>query len=187
MNLLLRLKAFIDERDQKKFYRSIGGIIGFFVLFFGFLFYWHLGKATVLQKELAAINKKRNEVRAILGEYEHVITQKNNIKKVLEEDTTFRIKKYFDQAVAELNLKGKVSKAEVSEPQDLHIDGYNEIRLDCSFTGMTMQELVLLLDGKIEKSKRIYTKELVITKASGSRTFDVTLVLATLQSRPIQL
>jgi len=183
MSLLLRFKAFIDERDQKNYYRIIGFVIGFFVLIFVVLLYWHSGKVDALQKELKTINKQRGEVSILLGEYEHVETYKERIKKVLEEDTTFRIKQYFDQAAAELNLKNY--KADVSEPQDLH-NGYNEIRLDCSFTGMTMQELVALLDGKIEHNKRIYTKELVITKTPGSRTFDVTLVLATLQSRPPQ-
>lgn len=184
MSFLLRLKNFIDEREQKSYYRIIGFVIGFLILCFFVLLYRYSGKVAELQKELKIINNQRKELSILLGEYEHVEMYKDRIKKVLEEDTTFRIKNYFDQAVAELNLKNY--KAEVSEPQDLQ-NGYNEIRLDCSFTGMTMQELVALLDGKIEKNKRIYTKELVITKTAGARTFDVTLVLATLQSRPQQL
>ena len=183
MNFLVRLKNFIDERDQKSYYRMIGIFFSIIIIVLAVLLYWHSHKIAALQKELKNLHTKRTTLRTLLGEYEHVALQKNNIKKILDEESSFRIKQYFDQAVAEVNLAQKVSKEEIIDPQDLQ-NGYNEIKLDVSFSGITMQDLVTLLDGKIEKSKRIYTKELVIIKNPAAKTFDVTLVLATLQPKP---
>lgn len=182
MSMLIRIKNFFDELEKKEFRRYsmlfFGIIIGSIVLFF----YMHNQKINRLQKELKKINRQRVQARGLLEKHTVVQQQKIEVDEILVQDKTFKIKEFFTRTVSEIGLNDKLSKeAEVSEPQDLE-NGYSEIKLDASFTKMNMKELCDLMY-TIEKNRRIYTKELAITKALQSPTIDVTLVIATLQPK----
>lgn len=180
MSFLLRFKLFLDEFEQKNFYRVIAAVILFLVLFFGFLLYLHSNKIASLQKSLKHINRERIRARDLLEEHNRVEAQKAVVDKVLSEEKSFKILEFGNNVLQETNLQRKLSKPlELSEPQDLG-NNYNELRLEISLTGMSMQELVDLLYNKIQNNNKIYTKELSITKPSQSSTLDVTLVIATL-------
>lgn len=183
MNLLVRFKLFIDELEEKNFYRVIFATLACAIVVIGLLLYWQKSRVDYWTKELKRINNERKTARLLLERHEMVKQQKNEVDAILAQDKTFKIKEYFLRVIAELHLQSKLSKdAEISEPQDLG-NGYDEIKLDASFTGISMQELVELLY-KIEQNNRIYTQELVITKASQGPTIDVALVIATLLPRP---
>lgn len=180
MSFLLRFKLFLDEFEQKNFYRLIAGALFFIIVFFGFLVYLHSNRIAFLQKELKRINKDRVIARGLLEEHNLVEAQKAVVDKVLSEEKSFKILEYCSQILQETNLQKKLSKPlEISEPQDLGND-YNELKIEMSLSGITMQELVNLLYNKIQNNNKIYTKELSITKTSQSPTIDVTLVIATL-------
>lgn len=180
MSFLLRFKLFLDEFEQKNFYRVIAVVVAILVLFFGFLWYMHSNKTAFLQKELKRVNKERIRARDLLEQHNRVEAQKAVVDKVLSEEKSFKILEFANNILQESNLQRKLSKPlELSEPQDLG-NNYNELRLEISLTNMTMQELVNLLYNKIQNNNKIYTKELTITKPSQSPTFDVTLVIATL-------
>ena len=73
------------------------------------------------------------------------------------------------------------NRLKVTDPQDLG-NGYSEIKLDASFSGLSTRQFVDLLY-RIEQSERIYTKEVVLVKAPKSSSLDLTIVIATLQSK----
>lgn len=183
MTYLERFKLFLDELDQKTYYRAVG--IGAFVVcaFFMLLLYWHTGRIAALEQELRKINRNREQVRELLAQHDRIVEQKAAVAAILAEDKTFKIKEYFLNVVGEERLIQKVARdPEVAESAGVASE-YTEIRLSANFNKITMQELVNLLT-KIEKFPRIYTKELIITKADGPFV-DVYLVIATLLEKSI--
>jgi hypothetical protein len=180
MSFLLRFKLFLDEFEQKNFYRVIAAVIVFLILFFGFLLHLHSNKISFLQKELKRVNRDRIRARELLEQHNLVEEQKAVVDKVLSEEKSFKILEFANNIMQTTGLQRKLAKPlELSEPQDLG-NNYNELKIEMNLSGMSMQELVDLLYNKIQNNNKIYTKELGITKSSQSPTLDVTLVIATL-------
>lgn len=182
MSMIVRFKNFLDELGSREYKKYLIVTIGLFIALIALLFYWHRTKVAYLEQSLRKLNRERQQARELLEKHTIVQQQKIEVDEILSQDKTFKIKEYFTQTVNDLRLNNKVAKDfEISEPQDLE-NGYSEIKLDASFTKMNMKELSELLY-TIETSRRIYTKELVITKAPESQSIDVTMVIATLQQR----
>lgn len=175
-------KNFIRNLEEREFYRYLAIVLGVLVLVLGILIYTNYSTVSGLELKLKRINKQREDTREILQKHETVKQQQAEVDAILAKDPTFKIKEYFTATVAELNLGQQNTKqAEVSEPQDLD-NGYSEIKLNAGFTDLNMKQLCELLY-KVEQNERIYTKELIITKALKTPTIDVTLVIATLQPK----
>lgn len=181
MNMIIRIKQFIEELDNKTLYQYLAGVAGLVILILALLFFMGHRRVLTLQTEIASMNRFRADARNLLSKNAVVNERKKLVDEILTQDPTFIIKEYFLQVVAELNLAGNSTKeAEVSTPQDLK-NGYSEIRLDASFTGITMQQLCELMF-RLEKNRRVFIKEVSITKNFSRPTIEVTLIIATLQS-----
>ncbi|HBL98166.1 TPA: hypothetical protein DDZ86_00815 [Candidatus Dependentiae bacterium] len=182
MNFLVRLKHFLDELDRKRFYQYMGGVILFVALLLTGVVFFERYRIGNLKDEIKKTNKLRDEARELLRRNAIVNLHKTEVDEILTQDKLFRIKEFFSQVVAEVGLTGNSSKeAELSSPQDLN-NGYSEIRLDASFTGISTQQLSNLLV-QLGKNRRIYIKELVATKSQQKATIDVSLIVATLQPK----
>jgi hypothetical protein len=180
--MLIRFKNFVDELETKVYYRYLVGALVIFTALLVLLFYLHNNRISSLDQEIHKINRERQQARELLEKHTIIQQQKLEVDDILSQDKTFKIKEYFSQTVNDLNLGSKLAKdTEISEPQDLE-NGYSEIKLDASFTKLNMKELSELLY-QTETSRRIYTKELVITQAPNSQTIDATIVIATLQPK----
>lgn len=183
MTYLERFRIFLDELDQKTYYRALGLGTFLIVALFAILLYWHMGYVAALEQELRKINKSREQVRELLGQHDRIEEQKAAVAHILAEDKTFKIKEYFLNLIVEERLTQKLARdPEVAESPGVASE-YMEIHLSANFHKITMQELVNLLV-KIEEFKRIYTKELIITKAEGSF-IEVYVVIATLLEKSI--
>lgn len=179
--MIVRIKQFIEELGNGTLYQYLAGIAGLVVLITALLFYIGHRHVADLQTEIANMNRYRTEARNLLGKNAVVNERKKLVDEILAQDQTFYIGQYFSQVVSELNLTGNSSKdAEISSQQDLK-NGYSEIRLDASFTGITMQQLCDLMF-RLEKNRRVFIKEVSITKTFSQPTIGVTLIIATLQS-----
>lgn len=184
MIYLERFKLFIDELDQKIYYRAVGIGSLLFSLFFILLFYWHSGRVAALEQELRKINRGREQVSQLLAQHKLIQEQKAAVASILAEDKTFKIKEYFTRLIAGERLSNKLAKEpEITESASVATE-YTEIKLSAHFNNITMQQLVNLLT-KIEKFSRIYTKELIVTKALQTPTIDVYLVIATLLEKEL--
>ena len=143
--MILRLKNFIDELEQKQQFWYFATVSTIFIFLVGLLFYYHANKISHLQKQLRRINHQRMQARELLEKYTTVKQQKISVDEILSQDKTFKIKEYFSRTLAEMRLQNKLDKeAEVADPQDLD-NGYTEIKLDAGFTKMSMQELAELI------------------------------------------
>lgn len=180
--MLDQVRTFIITQEKTlRFYYFAGFIGAFAIIMFGFMYYFY-SSVHGLEQRISRINRQREETRTILQKHALVKQQQAEVDAILAKDSSFRIKEYFTSVINELGLMNNATKpAEVTEPQDL-TPNYAEIKLDASFSDINMKQLVELLY-KIEQNERIYTKELVITKAQKGRSLDVTLVIATLQQK----
>lgn len=181
MSMIIRIKRFIEELNEKTMYQYLAGFVGIIILIVALLFFIGHRQIARLQTEIAGLNRFRTDARNLLSKNAVVNERKKLVDEILTQDPSFIIKEYFQQVVSELNLTANSSKeAEVSSPQDLK-NGYSEIRLDASFTGITMQQLCDLMF-RLEKNRRVFIKEVSITKSFSRPTLEVTLIIATLQS-----
>jgi len=182
MITVLRIKRFFDELDEKKLTQYLFILIGGLVLVLGGITYYTQHRIKTLKNEIKKVNVIREKARDLLSKNAVVNMQRDEVDAILAQDNQFKIKEFFVELVANLNLTAQSSKeTELSNPQDLD-NGYSETKLDASFSGISMQRLCELLL-QLEKNRRIFLKEVVITKSSQSNAIDVSLVIATLQQK----
>lgn len=180
MTFLMRLKKFLDELEPRQLNQYLATTVGVLILLLTLFVYLGYARKTRLLDDIEALNRNRVRARELLVKQKQVVLRKNEVDTVLTEDRLFYIKDFFTQTINELGLLGNISKeAEVSEPQDLK-NKYSEVKLDVGFSNLSTQQLCELLL-RLEKNKRIYLKEVDITKAQQNRTINATIVIATLQ------
>lgn len=181
MNAFLhRFKNFLDELDPKQLITYLALTIGTVLLLLCMFVYLGYSRRVALLEELSSLNRNRMRARELLNKQQQVMLKKNEVDVVLNQDRLFYIKDFFDQVVTELGLTKNVSKeADVGKQVDLK-NNYSETKLDASFANLSTQQLVDLFL-RLEKNKRIYIKEIDITKTPQSKAINVTLTIATLQ------
>src|SRR5437870_1042624 len=109
MNLILRFKLFLDEFEQKNYYRFVAFVIGALILFFVLLLYLHSNRVSSLQKQIKNVNKERIKVRRYLEEHRLVEDQKDAVAKVLsEEKSSFKILEFGNNVLQQTGLQKKL-------------------------------------------------------------------------------
>lgn len=178
-----RLRTFIQELDERGFYKYAVGFLIIITLGLGGIMYTSHYKIKNLQKRIKRVNTSRQNLQDILSTFEEVKQQKAEVAEILDKSKTFKIVGYIDQLIASLNLtRYKAGAITQSEESLDYLPEYSEIKAVIPFAQMNMVQLAELLH-EIEKKERIYTKELDITKSRTGNTIDVTLTIATLQAR----
>lgn len=176
------LKSLLGGLDERQVKILTAGSLLFFCLLSGGTLYLATRRVDASERRIRKVNQLREQAKTILSRHAVVKRQQAEVDTILEQDRAFKIKEFFTTVVAELGLTSNLSKqAEVTDPQDLG-NGYSEIKLDASFSGLSTRQFVDLLY-RIEQSERIYTKEVVLVKAPKSSSLDLTIVIATLQSK----
>lgn len=177
-NVLTVLKDFFYKFDKNDFYLQIAAFFsGLLVVVIGMLYFYYM-TVNDLKGQLKRLNIKREEAQQVLLKQKQVQKQQEEINLLLSEEKNFKIKSFIDDLLKECHLEGSVKKeAEVTE--QMINKSYTEIQLKIQFKGISMQQFVEFLN-KIEQKSRLYTKELIITKATQD-TIDVALSIATLK------
>ncbi len=182
MNFIQNLQNILIDLDSNKQIRyflitaSIAGSISLGLIFYG------RNKANKAIQEMRTLNTMRIKAKELLEKNIIVEQKKQEVESILRKDNSFKIKEFFDQILRETNLQEKSTKEpEIGSAKNLN-NGYNEIKLEASFSDITMQditELIMLL----EKNPRIFTKDLVMSRnKSNPKSLDMTITIATLQS-----
>jgi hypothetical protein len=167
--------------DRRSFYRYLGITLGIFFCIIGLLVYSHYASTTYLRGRLKRVNQQRETIRTVLQENEEVIRSKDAVDAILAQEPNFKIKDIFERTLKTLNMPQLLNRGvEISE-NDL-ANGYTEIKLAASFSGMDMKQVCELLYN-IKQNIRIYTKELKLIKDQKTNLLDVTLIIGTLEPR----
>lgn len=184
MNLFTSLKSFIATRDKNEFYYYlIGSLLSLLCIMAGIMYY-QSSQVSYWRKRINNINEYREEIRKVISKDQHVLSQRAEVDKILNDTPDFKIDGYFTELITKLNLlnghatQRSVTYADRGDPK------YREVLLNAKFDTMNMRQLCELLDA-IEKKDRIYTKDLEIIKSKKiPNTIDVNLTIATLQAKP---
>lgn len=177
---IMDISNFINELDEKDFYKYMIIFVVLFLLILGIIMFFQHSALASYETRLKNINKQRVELRSLLQEHAIVNKQQEAVDTILSKDKGFRIADFFELITRELGLTQNVTKSPVVE-NDLG-NGYYETQLDASFKDMDMKQVTDLLD-KIEHNPRVYAKNLGLHKTPKSAKLDVTLVVATLQPK----
>jgi len=182
MELMNRLRLFIEGMEEREFKQYLLIVLGVILLVTGFLVFRHYRKVGALQERIENINDEREEkVSTILQRMNVVTQQRKQVYDILAKNKDFRIANYFDTL---LKKQGLVDKSTVQSPSVVVLGpDYSETILSASFVRMTMKELTELLE-KIEKNERVYAKSLEIIKSTKTpKTIEVNVTIATLEPR----
>ncbi len=168
----------IQHLDQRKFYSYCGGFIGSVATLsiLILILYYRSASQTIAQIEV--INGDRERVQKLLTEYLQVQKQKLEVHKMIEQDEYFNILEYFQLTLAKIGLDNHVGETKSARTE--REDNYAEEDLKAQLTDMTMKQLTELLQ-EIEKNRRLFFKELEITKSKKRpNTIEISLTIATL-------
>lgn len=183
MKLFAPIKNFIAQRDKKEFYYYlIGFLFAILVLIIG-LMYYQSSRVSYWRKRINGINEYREQVRQVINKDQHVLSQRAEVNKMLQENPDFKIDGYFIELLTQFRLTDNKTQTSITYA-DRGDPEYREVLLNAKFDTMNMRQLCELLDA-IEQNKRIYTKDLEIIKSKKiPNTIDVNITIATLQAKP---
>lgn len=178
MEFLTSLQRKISHLSTQEFYKYASIYIACMITLTGGIVYLHFSTIHSLNRKVKALRSKRNDIKRLLQKNALVQKQSKEINTLLEEEKNFKIKSFFDNLVTLKGIQNKQKKeAEVTE--EILYKKYTEIKLKAQFRQMNTMLLAQLLDA-IEAKKRVYVKELTITKTRGA-SIDISLVIATLK------
>ncbi|HSW73913.1 MAG TPA: hypothetical protein VLG71_02035 [Candidatus Limnocylindria bacterium] len=182
MKAVEKIQSFIDSLEERTFYAYLAGFAGFALIFAVLIIFFYYRSLAHVEDQINFINDKRIEVKRLLTTYEQVKRQRNEVDTLFGEDVGFKIAGYFTSLLARLNLQDKKTTTDQISRVE-HEGKYQETVLKAQLTDMNMKELCVLLS-EIEHNKRIYTKELDITKSKKKpRALDITLTIAALEPK----
>lgn len=182
MILLSSIQNFFDSLDSKQFYQYIAGFFGALILIIiGILVYYYYATSSK-QEQLQNINDMRKQVEELLNKMQQVERKRAEVKKMLSENTDFKVAEYWEDLLNKLNLTNKQAQKATVEKAEFE-DMYQEDILRPTFVDMTMKELTELLEA-LDKNPLISTKNLDIIASKKKRnTIDVTLTIAALREK----
>ncbi len=181
MNIIIKIREFLQTLDSDKFYQGLG-VAGacFSGLTVGIIYYYY-SSINELQKNIKNNNLKREDVQKVLKRLQVVRSQKEEVNALLSEEKGFLITRFFSDCLDSLHLKEalKGNKDPEFSEEDVYNKKYKESRVVAQLAGITIEPLCKLLS-LIEEKKRVYVKDLTI-KRNKNATMDVTLTIATLR------
>lgn len=174
-----RIVRFMRQLDTRELYRLISVALGIIILLTIFVMYRYYAAAADERRRMQQLNKQIERAQKILDEYKRVRTQKNKVDGLIARDSSFKIQPFFMQSLQAAGIAPQMSKEASITRHDL-VDGYLEIRLEVVLNGLTMQQLVTLLQ-KLEENERVYIRTLRIV-STAMNTLDVVLSMATFEA-----
>lgn len=184
MPLLEKIRTFLESLDEKTWNRYMGIVFACLLTLMLLIIFWYYRAAGNVKRAINGINDEREQVHEILTRAQRVAKQRQEITTLLDEDPDFKIKGYLQEVMGRIGIAHNIT-TENDTQIDHEGDDYRESRVTYQFTATTMKELTELLED-IEQNKRLFTKELEITKSKKvPKTIDVTLTVATMQPKNV--
>ena len=180
MELLRKIRDFIQELEKKDFYKYLTGILAFFVLLTFFMMYRYSRVVSEYSEMIEDVNDLRNQkVKTVLERLETNKKQREAADAILREEENFFILDYYTELLKKLRFTRYNKSTEPVIQKDLDAD-YRESKLSVKLGGMNTKELCELLH-ELELKKRIKIRDLEIRKSKKRpRTIDVDITISTL-------
>lgn len=175
---------FFFSLDKKSFNHILIGTLGGIVILLGFFLYLQFHEVRRLKREMIKVNNERMQTKEILEKNEIFKKQQKQAEELIAQDEQFKLKDYFLKLIDKLNLKNNLKTDPVpttNSLENLHSQGYEEVKMDIELIKLNMRQLTDLL-AELEQNKRIDIKKLEILKTKREPTIDVQpLSISTIQ------
>ncbi|MEX0671784.1 MAG: hypothetical protein WD068_00340 [Candidatus Babeliales bacterium] len=182
MDVLVKVREFITNLDEQKFYIYTGIFIGVITLLFSIIIYRTFSTIDELKYRIESINEYRQEAQQIMARFADVKRQRAKVNEILTQDRRFKITNYFDTLIDNLGMRQNLPNEPKVVEQDLDKQ-YKEVYITPALKHVNMRQFSQLLQD-IEESERVYVKKIDIAKAqTRPPSIDVTITIATLQPR----
>lgn len=174
-----RIREYIKKFDTQQLYRAIGIVFGSVLLLISFMLYSYYSEIQQLERKFRRLNQQRDQARTILEKHAKVLQQRTKVDDILSKDKNFKIMQYFTNIEQRLQLTSlRTREPEISSEEV--VDGYTEIKLTVTLTGLNMKQVADLLYA-LEQNERVFIKELTLTKVPGAPLVDATIGIATFE------
>ena len=177
MASLESFKDYIQGLNQKEVMRIVFTYIIGCVFLVGFLLYRHFNAIADVEQKTKLLNKARQEVQAILTEYDAIKNKKNEVDVLLAKDKNFYLVKYCQDTLGNLKITSSSPLALVSQTWP---NGYTEESVQINVSQITMKQVCELLEA-LQTSSRVFVKNLDIVKGSVEKKINVNMSVATLK------
>ncbi len=180
MKWLDNVQNYLNNLDAKSFRNYAIAFFAAFLLIFAYLIYNFYSNIHSLKNKINVLNRKRRDVKELLQQYELVQKQKKQVEEILNKEKDFKIKQFFDATLTKLGIIQNKKSADDSLGESL--EGYTERKLDATIENINTKQLAELLE-ELERTDRIYLKEVDIEKDKTSPAITVHIVIATLEPK----
>lgn len=181
MTILERIQTFFETLDIKTWYRLIALYLAILVvLCAGVLFLYYRTTSRIINT-MSDINDARMNVRSILKKAQRVYSQRAEVNKIIKEDPDFILPQYLQEVMNKTGIAAFLNT--INATQIDREEQFRETIATVTFSGTTMHHLAEFLQ-IIDQNKRLYTKELEVSRSKKTpHSIDVTVVITTMQPR----
>ncbi|MFH1461499.1 MAG: hypothetical protein ABIF12_00940 [bacterium] len=172
--ILYKLTDHIQKLNKKEFEKNLFIFLGLILFTFLITTYFIYDKSNELIEKITATKKLTLKTTDIIKTYEKMQKEENKLQKMLEQETDFDIKTYFEQFCSEQKIIPEGSWKPTTQ-ELTGSDKFNEVIISATFKDQTTQKLVEVLEA-LNKKYIVYIKELIIKNENNKKiTFDITI------------
>lgn len=181
MEFLNKISTFIQDLEEREFYKYLWIFLGILMLTISFMIFRYYRNTSYYVDVIEEINIQRSDqVRDVLKRFEIIKIQRQEIDELLKKEEDFKISGYFEDLLKSLNISAKEKKATQNVTTKEISEKYRKSELATQLVGINMKQLCELLE-ELEGKKRINIKNLEIKKSNKTlRAIDVDLTISTL-------
>jgi len=178
MEFLTKIRDFIQDLEERDFYRYLVGLLVILAIIIGFMVFRYYKNVNYYENRIDEINEQREtEVRDLLTRFEVVKKQREDVDKMLKKEEDFKIIAYLNDVLKKLRLSEYKKDENVTTKE---LDQYRKSELAARFVGMNMKQLCELLK-ELESKERIGIRLLEIRRSKKKRdAIDVDITISTL-------
>jgi len=179
MEFLTKIRDFIQDLEEKDFYKYLGITAAILIIIIGFMVFRYYRNINYYYERIEEINDLREtDVRNLLTRFEIVKKQREDVDQMLKKEEDFKIRDYFGKLLKKLKLS-EYKKEDSVVTKELS-DKYSNSELAARFVGMNMKQLCELLR-ELESKERIGITLLEIKRSKKTRAaIDVDITISTL-------
>jgi len=181
MEFLNKIRDFVQDLEEKDFYKYLGITLLVFVAILSFMVYRYYSNVNYYKDLIEGgegINEQREELVNILKRSAVVKRQKKEVDEILKKEEDFKIIGYFNDLLKKLKLSSYKKDENVMQ-KELD-ENYKMSELNARLVSMDMKQLCELLK-ELEDKKRINIKSLEIKRSQKKKgAIDVDIIISTL-------
>lgn len=177
MKVLTNFAIYIQNLNKKNFEKYLLVFLAFMILLSGISIYFIYNKSTSLVKDIKHLEKISNDIIQIINENEKFNKKEGELKQLLDKNTDFNIRAFFEQFTKEQNITPESNWANTAFTLPVEgNDKFDEVGLTATFKNQTTESLIKIIEN-LNKNQMVYIKDLII-KNQENKKIEVTMTLA---------